>query len=38
MEQNGWEALKTKMVFFVGIKTKKITELFTVYMDYFWIS
>jgi uroporphyrinogen-III synthase len=25
MEQNGWEALKTKMVFCVGIKTKRIT-------------
>jgi uroporphyrinogen-III synthase len=37
MEQNGWEALKTKMVF-VGIKTKKLLEAngFTVrfYMDY----
>jgi uroporphyrinogen-III synthase len=38
MEQNGWEALKTKMVFCVGIKTKKLLEAngFTVsvYMDY----
>jgi uroporphyrinogen-III synthase len=38
MEQNGWEALKTKMVFCVGIKTKRITGAngFTVsvYMDY----
>jgi uroporphyrinogen-III synthase len=37
MEQNGWEALKTKMVFCVGIKTKELLEAngFTsVYMDY----
>jgi uroporphyrinogen-III synthase len=27
MEQNGWEALKTKMVFCVGIKTKELLEL-----------
>ena len=38
MEQNGWEILKTKTVFCVGIKTKELLELngFTVdvYMDY----
>jgi uroporphyrinogen-III synthase len=38
MEQNSWEALKTKMVFCVGIKTKELLEAngFTVsvYMDY----
>jgi uroporphyrinogen-III synthase len=27
MEQNGWEALKTKMVFCVGIKTKNYWRL-----------
>jgi uroporphyrinogen-III synthase len=27
MEQNGWEALKTKMVFLCGIKTKKYWRL-----------
>jgi uroporphyrinogen-III synthase len=26
MEQNGWEALKTKPVFCVGIKTKELLE------------
>jgi uroporphyrinogen-III synthase len=38
MEQNGWEILKTKNVFCVGIKTKELLEAngFTVdvYMDY----
>ena len=38
MEQNGWEALKTKSVFCVGIKTKELLELngfkVDVYMDY----
>jgi uroporphyrinogen-III synthase len=38
MEQNGWEILKTKSVFCVGIKTKELLEVngFTVdvYMDY----
>jgi uroporphyrinogen-III synthase len=38
MEQSGWENLKTKTVFCVGIKTKELLELngFTVavYMDY----
>jgi uroporphyrinogen-III synthase len=38
MEQNGWEILKTKTVFCVGIKTKELLESngFTVdvYMDY----
>jgi len=38
MEQNGWEALKTKTVFCVGIKTKELLELngfkVDVYMDY----
>ena len=38
IEQNGWEVLKTKTVFCVGIKTKELLELngFTVdvYMDY----
>ena len=38
MEQNGWEVLKTKPVFCVGIKTKELLELhgFTVdvYLDY----
>jgi uroporphyrinogen-III synthase len=38
MEQNGWEILKTKSVFCVGIKTKELLEEngFTVdvYMDY----
>jgi uroporphyrinogen-III synthase len=38
MEQNGWEILKTKTVFCVGIKTKELLEAngFTVdvYMDY----
>jgi uroporphyrinogen-III synthase len=38
MEQSGWEILKTKTVFCVGIKTKELLELngFTVavYMDY----
>ncbi|MBG6109175.1 uroporphyrinogen-III synthase [Flavobacterium sp. CG_23.5] len=38
MEQNGWEALKTKSVFCVGIKTKDLLELngfkVDVYMDY----
>ena len=38
MEQNGWEALKTKSVFCVGIKTKDLLEAngfkVDVYMDY----
>ena len=38
IEQNGWEVLKTKPVFCVGIKTKELLELhgFTVnvYLDY----
>ena len=38
MEQNGWEVLKTKTVFCVGIKTKDLLELngfkVAVYMDY----
>jgi uroporphyrinogen-III synthase len=37
MEQNGWEALKTKMVFCVGIKTKNLEAngfTVSVYMDY----
>ena len=38
MEQNGWEVLKTKPVFCVGVKTKELLELhgFTVdvYLDY----
>jgi uroporphyrinogen-III synthase len=38
LEQNGWEILKTKSVFCVGIKTKELLEVngFTVdvYMDY----
>ena len=38
MEQNGWEVLKTKPVFCVGIKTKELLEAngFTVdvYLDY----
>ena len=38
MEQNGWEILKTKSVFCVGIKTKDLLELngfkVDVYMDY----
>lgn len=38
MEQNGWEVLKTKSVFCVGIKTKELLELngfkVDVYMDY----
>lgn len=38
MEQNGWEALKTKKVFCVGIKTKDLLEAngfkVDVYMDY----
>ncbi len=38
MEQNGWESLKTKTVFCVGIKTKELLELngfkVDVYMDY----
>jgi uroporphyrinogen-III synthase len=41
MEQNGWEALKTKMVFCVGIKTKELLEWFygkCLYGLRFWIS
>lgn len=38
MEQNGWESLKTKPVFCVGIKTKELLEQngfkVDVYMDY----
>ena len=38
MEQSGWEILKTKTVFCVGIKTKDLLELncfkVDVYMDY----
>jgi uroporphyrinogen-III synthase len=38
MEQNGWEVLKTKSVFCVGIKTKELLEAngfkVNVYMDY----
>ncbi|MES2544491.1 MAG: uroporphyrinogen-III synthase [Bacteroidota bacterium] len=38
MEQNGWESLKSKTVFCVGIKTKELLELngfkVDVYMDY----
>jgi uroporphyrinogen-III synthase len=38
MEQSGWEVLKTKPVFCVGIKTKELLEVngFTVdvYLDY----
>lgn len=38
MEQNGWEVLKSKPVFCVGIKTKELLELngfkVDVYMDY----
>lgn len=38
MEQNGWEVLKTKSVFCVGIKTKELLEAngfkVDVYMDY----
>lgn len=38
LEQNGWEVLKTKSVFCVGIKTKELLELngfkVDVYMDY----
>jgi uroporphyrinogen-III synthase len=36
MEQNGWEALKTKMVFCVGIKTKELLEWF--YGKCLWIT
>jgi uroporphyrinogen-III synthase len=38
MEQNGWEALKTKMVFVVGIKTKELLEANGFTVSSIWIT